>query len=130
MVQRNFWLIPNKILNLSDISFSLGFFVLLKVNFLGSNLLDKRIQGQEINVLQMVICSIVFLKLLWCFTRVNTFQNAQSPKIFKRKLKLTDGFSPADIFSCLAPLTCLDFSHFIFIKSIVDDIITNLFPKI
>ena len=62
----------------------------------------------------MEVCLGVSLELLLWLTRVDSFQNADSPEILEGELKLADSITSGQVLTSLALFTFRDFpSHFI-----------------
>lgn len=72
MVQGDLWFAFYQVLDLADLSFSFGFLVPLQVHPLGSDFLDKGVERQEIDILEVIIGPIVFFKLLGRLPRIDT----------------------------------------------------------
>lgn len=86
MVQGDLWFAFYQVLDLADLSFSFGFLVPLQVHLLGSDFLDEGIERQEIDILEVIIGPVVFLKLLGRLPRIDTLQDTQSPEVLEGEL--------------------------------------------
>ena len=112
MIEWGFRFVSSEILDLADVAFGSGTFVLSEVNLLGSQFLDEWIEGEEVNVFQMIIGSVHFLEFFWRLSWVDALEDAQLSEILEGKLKFPDRFWSGDVLADLAFFAGLDFSHF------------------
>ena len=92
MVEGDLRFVGRKILDFADVAFCFGALVLSEINFLSSELLDEWVEGEEVNVLQMVVSSVHLLELSGRLSWVNALEDAQLSEILERKLKFPDRF--------------------------------------
>ena len=112
MVEGYLGFMLDQILYFSDISLCLGLPVLVHVDLLGSQLGDKRVQREEVDILKMIIGAIMLLKLFWGLPGIDALHYAEPPKILEGELKFADGLGATDVLGDLSSLTWLDFPHY------------------
>lgn len=92
MVEGNLGLVTGQILDFTNVAFCLGALVLSQVNLLRSQLFNQWIEGQEVDVLQVVVSSVHLLELFGRLSWVDALEDAQLSEILERKLELPDRF--------------------------------------